>query len=192
MTNPLRDNGQINFEVVGGDLPQGGQYPYEIIWEKFDVGTSLYLEMNGSSGLPNLANQQFANNLEPGQYKINVVPMNWSCTGQSPFDTVAISKFITVPQNQDLVITNGPLINLSEYDFTDPSQLTICDIGGAGNLYVRVFNNYDGDLFFYYPTDADLIQAEKLDGQSYRLQIASSVQDGQLTVVNQEGCRLCW
>ena len=33
--NPLRDNGQINFEVVGGDLPQGGQYPYEIIWEKF-------------------------------------------------------------------------------------------------------------------------------------------------------------
>jgi len=29
-----------------------------------------------------------------------------------------------------------------------------------------------------------------LDGQSYRLQIASSVQNGQLTVVNQEGCRL--
>ena len=42
--NPLRDNGQINFEVVGGDLPQGGQYPYEITWEKFDVGTNLILK----------------------------------------------------------------------------------------------------------------------------------------------------
>jgi hypothetical protein len=188
--NPLRDNGKINFEVVGGDLPQGGQYPYEIIWEKFDVGTNAYLEMDGTNGLANLANQEFANNLTPGQYKISVIPINWTCVGQSPFDTVAISKFITVPQNQDLVITNGPLINLSEYDFTDPNQLTICDIGGAGNLYVRVFNNYDGDLSFYYPTDADLLQAEQLDGQSYRLQISSSVEDGKLTVTNQEGCRL--
>ena len=188
--NPLRDNGKINFEVVGGDLPQGGQYPYEIIWEKFDVGTNSYLEMDGTNGLPNLANQEFANNLIPGQYKISVVPINWSCVGQSPFDTVAISEFITVPQNQDLVITNGPLINLSEYDFTDPNQLTICDVGGAGNLYIRVFNNYDGNLTFYYPTEADLVQAEQLDGQSYKLQISSSVENGKLTVTNQEGCRL--
>ena len=32
--------------------------------------------MDGSSGLPNLANQQFANNLVPGQYKISIVPKN--------------------------------------------------------------------------------------------------------------------
>ena len=188
--NPLRDNGQINFDVVGGDLPQGGQYPYEITWEKFDVGTNSYLEMNGNSGLPNLANQEFANNLIPGQYKISVVPINWSCVGQSPFDTVAISKVITIPQNQDLVITNGPFIDVSEYDFTDPTQLTICDVGGAGNLYVKVFNNYDGDLTFYYPNETDLVPAEQLDGQSYRVQISQSVADGVLTVTNDEGCRL--
>ena len=188
--NPLRDNGKISFEVLGGDLPQGGQYPYVITWEKFDVGTNSYLEMNGNNGLPDLGDQEFANNLIPGQYKISVVPKNWSCPGQSPFDSVAIERFITVPQNQDLVITNGPLIDLSEYDFTDPNQLTICDEGGAGNLYIRVFNNYDGDLFFYYPTDADLVQSEKIDGQSYRLQIPNSTSDGTLTVVNQEGCRL--
>ena len=33
--NANRDDGKIQFEVVGGDLPQGGQYPYEIIWEKY-------------------------------------------------------------------------------------------------------------------------------------------------------------
>jgi hypothetical protein len=146
--------------------------------------------MNGNSGLPNLANQEFANNLVPGQYKISVVPINWSCVGQSPFDTVAISKVITIPQNQDLVITNGPFIDISEYDFTDPTQLTICDVGGAGNLYVKVFNNYDGDLTFYYPNDTDLVPAEQLDGQSYRVQISQSEADGVLTVTNDEGCRL--
>ncbi len=188
--NPLRDNGKINFEVIGGDLPQGGQYPYEITWEKFDVGTNSYLEMNGTSGLPNLANQEFANNLVPGQYKISVIPINWSCSGQSPFDTVAVSEFITVPQNDDLVITNGPVIDVSEYDFIDPNQLTICEPGGAGNLYVKVFNNYEGDLYFYYPTEANLVTAEQIDNDSYRIQISSSEAVGDLTVVNQEGCRI--
>ena len=188
--NANRDDGKIQFEVGGGQSAQGGQYPYEIIWEKLDVASGLYIEQDGNNGTNNLYMQSFANNLTPGQYKISVAPMNWGCVGISPYDNIGAVEFITVPQNQDLVITNGPLINLSEYDFTDPSQLTICDIGGAGNLYVRVFINYDGDLFFYYPTDTDLVQAEPLDGQTYRLQIASSVQNGQLTVVNQEGCRL--
>ena len=88
------------------------------------------------------------------------------------------------------MITSGPLINLSEYDFTDPNQFTICDVGGAGNLYVKVFNNYEGDLSFYYPTDTELVPAEQLDGQSYRVQISQSVADGVLTVTNEEGCRL--
>ena len=92
----------------------------------------------------------FALNLSPGQYKISVAPMNWSCVGISPYESIGAIEYITVPQNEDLVITNGPFIDVSEYDFTDPSQLTICEPGGAGNLYVKVFNNYDGELFFYY------------------------------------------
>ena len=52
--NATRDDGKIQFEVVGGDLPQGGQYPYEIIWEKFDVGSGSYLELDGTNGTQNL------------------------------------------------------------------------------------------------------------------------------------------
>ena len=188
--NATRDDGKIQFEVVGGDLPQGGQYPYEIIWEKFDVGTGSYLEQDGTNGTQNLFMQSFAFNLTPGQYKVSVAPMNWSCVGVSPYQSIGAIEYITVPQNEDLVITNGPFIDVSEYDFTDPSQLTICETGGAGNLYVKVFNNYDGELFFYYPTDADLVVKQQIDNTTYRLQITSSVESGSLTVVNQEGCRV--
>ena len=188
--NAAKDDGKIQFEVVGGDLPQGGQYPYEIIWEKFDVGTGSYLEQDGTNGQANLFMQSFAFNLTPGQYKVSVAPMNWSCVGVSPYQSIGAIEYITVPQNDDLVITNGPFIDVSEYDFTDPSQLTICEPGGAGNLYVKVFNNYDGELFFYYPTDADLVVKQQIDNTTFRLQISSSVASGTLTVVNEEGCRV--
>ena len=188
--NANRDDGKIQFEVVGGDLPQGGQYPYEIIWEKFDVGIGSYLELDGTNGTQNLFMQSFALNLTPGQYKVSVAPMNWSCVGISPYESIGAIEYITVPQNEDLVITNGPFIDVSEYDFTDPSQLTICEPGGAGNLYVKVFNNYDGELFFYYPTETDLVVKEQIDNTTFRLQISSSVASGTLTVVNAEGCRV--
>ena len=135
--NATRDDGKIQFEVVGGDLPQGGQYPYEIIWEKFDVGTGSYLELDGTNGTENLFMQSFALNLTPGQYKISVAPMNWSCVGISPYESIGAIEYITVPQNEDLVITNGPFIDVSEYDFTDPSQLTICEPGGAETYMLR-------------------------------------------------------
>jgi len=134
--------------------------------------------------------QSFAFNLTPGQYKVSVAPINWSCVGIDPYQSVGAIEYITVPQNEDLVITNGPFIDVSEYDFSDPSQTTICQPGGTGNLYVKVFNNYDGELFFYYPTDADLVVKEQIDNTTFRLQITSSVASGTLTVVNQEGCRV--
>ena len=188
--NATRDDGKIKFEVVGGDLSQGGQYPYEIIWEKFDVGSGSYLLQDGTNGQENLYMQSFAFNLTPGQYKVSVAPINWSCVGIDPYQSIGAIEYITVPQNEDLVITNGPFIDVSEYDFLDPSQITICEPGGTGNLYVKVFNNYDGELFFYYPTDADLVVKEQIDNTTFRLQITSSVASGTLTVVNQEGCRV--
>ena len=103
--------------------------------------------------------------------------MNWSCVGISPYESIGAIEYYG-PSKRGLVITNGPFIDVSEYDFTDPSQLTICEPGGAGNLYVKVFNNYDGDLFFYYPTDTDLVVKEQIDNTTFRLQISSSVASG--------------
>ncbi len=46
--------------------------------------------------------QSFAFNLIPGQYKISVAPMNWSCVGISPYESIGVIEYITVPQNEDL------------------------------------------------------------------------------------------
>ena len=75
--------------------------------------------------------------------------MNWTCVGISPYSSVGVIKYITVPANEDLAITNGPFIVSSEYDFITPGNITICDVGGSGDLYVDVFDNYDGSLEFY-------------------------------------------
>ena len=189
--NAARDDGKISFEVLGGINDSGVQWPYEIKWEKYDVGSTAYLEMDGTNGLPKISDQSFAFNLIPGQYKISVAPMNWTCTGVSPYSTVGLVKYITVPANEDLAITNGPFIVPSEYDFITPGVITICDVGGAGDLYLDVFDNYDGDLEFYYPDEITLLgTVSKIDDKTYKLGIVSSVASGTLTVVNSVGCRI--
>ena len=190
--NASKDDGLISFEINGGDLPSGGRMPFEIKWEKYDVKTAAFIEMNGTGDLPNLANQRFSNNLTPGQYRISVAPTTWLCPLKNVYDKIGLIEYITVPQNDDLVITNGPFIISSQYDFKDQTNLTICDVGGAGNLYVEVFDNYDGDLEFYYPDRAasSLLPHKKLDGKLYELPISATAATGSLTVVNEEGCQI--
>ena len=188
--NSKRDDGKIKFEVMGGESPLGSQYPYEIIWEKYDASTGNYNIQDGTNGQDNLYMQTFSNNLTPGQYKISVAPLNWDCVGVNPYESIGAIEYITVAQNEDLVITNGPVIDVSEYDFSDPNQLTICEVGGAGYLYIKVFDNYEGTLNFYYPTQNTLVPHEKIDNTSYKIQISSSVAVGDLTVENEEGCKI--
>ena len=190
--NANKDDGLISFEINGGDLPTGGRMPFEIKWEKYDVKAAVFVEMDGSSNLPNLANQRFSNNLTPGQYRISVAPTTWLCPLKNVYDKIGLIEYITVPQNDDLVITNGPFIIPSQYDFKDQTNLTICDVGGAGNLYVEVFDNYDGNLEFYYPDTAasSLLPHRKIDGKLYELPISATAATGSLTVVNEEGCQV--
>ena len=190
--NAAKDDGLISFDINGGDLPTGGVMPYEIKWEKYDVVAAAFIEMNGNGGLPDLAGQRFSNNLTPGQYRVSVAPRVWLCPLISKYANIGLIEYITVPQNDDLVVTNGPFIISSQYDFKDPTKKTICDVGGAGNLYVEIFDNYEGDLEFYYPDKAptSLLPHKQLDGKLYELPIAATSATGSLTVVNEEGCQI--
>ena len=188
--NPNRDDGKIKFNVIGGTLNNSNvQYPYSVVWEKYDAGTSSYLEMDGSNGLSNLSNQEFANNLTPGQYRVTVEPINWTCTLNSIDSGIGTVKVITVPQNQDLVITNGPLIDVSEYNFTNGSS-TICESGGSGYLYVNVFNNYDGNIEFYYSDENNPVPYQQLDNTTFKVEISESFEIADLIIKNEEGCRV--
>ena len=190
--NAAKDDGLIDFDINGGDLPQGGIMPYEIKWEKYDVKTAAFIEMDGSGDLPNLTNQRFSNNLTPGQYKISVAPTTWLCPLKDVYEKIGLIEYITVPQNQDLAITNGPFIIPSQYDFKDPLASTICDIGGKGRLYVEVFDVADGNLEFYYPDNSStsLLSHKPVDGNLYELPIDATSATGSLTIVNEEGCQI--
>ena len=43
---------------------------FEIKWEKYDVKTAGFIEMDGSGDLPNLSNQRFSNNLTPDNIEL--------------------------------------------------------------------------------------------------------------------------
>ena len=96
---------------------------------------------------------------------------------------------ITVPQNQDLVITNAPLIDVSEYNFTNGSS-TICESGGSGYLYVNVFNNYDGNIEFYYSDENNPVPYQQLDNTTFKVEISESFEIADLIIKNEEGCRV--
>jgi hypothetical protein len=161
--DPERDNGKIKFNVKGGNYIDGNNtisYPYTVQWEKYDTPTGLYIVMDGTNGLQDLSNQEFANDLLPGQYRVTVEPSDWDCTVNSIDSGIGITKVIIVPQNDDLIITNGPLIDVSEYNFTDGSD-NICKVGGSGYLYVNVFNNYEGEISFDYE-NVPLTQVDRM------------------------------
>ena len=58
--------------------------------------------------------------------------------------------------------TNGPLIDVSEYNFTDGSD-NICKVGGSGYLYVNVFNNYEGEISFWAKVSSEQNSGDVLD-----------------------------
>ena len=91
--------------------------PYEIKWEKYSPAVPGWVEMDGTGTLPKLTGL-YAGNLTPGQYRISVAPRRWVCTTVDKYDKIGLIKYITVEQNDDLVITNGPYIIPSQYDFT--------------------------------------------------------------------------
>ena len=144
--------------------------------------------MDGTNGLQDLSNQEFANDLVSGQYRVTIEPTDWECSVNSIDSGIGITKVIVVPQNDDLIITNGPMIDVSQENFTDGSS-TICDVGGQGFLYLNVFNNQEGELVFEYEGENAVSQA--LDNTLYKVRIQNTVERGVLTINNvQTLCRL--
>ena len=81
---------------------------------KYDSASGSYVLMDGTNGLQDLSNQEFANDLVSGQYRVTIEPTDWECSVNSVDSGIGITKVIVVPQNDDLIITNGPLIDVSE------------------------------------------------------------------------------
>ena len=163
--------GQIGIEITGG------LRPFEVSW--FFKNPNLADTTNQVfQPLPQYTNQTFLNDLEAGVYRVEIRSANENCNGVETVYTYA-SEDIELLPNPELYIVSGPFVD------TD-----LCE-GSPGRLTVEVFDNNQGELFFYY--ENELIQLEdnpQVNAQTYTLLIPSPVENGKLQIVNEEGCSI--
>ena len=167
----------------GGEIGvtiNGGLRPFEINWFKQDpsILSSLSNTDQGFVLLPQFKNQTFLNNLDAGMYRVEVASLNDNCEGEGSVYTFA-SQDIEVIPNPDLYILSGPFIENQD----------LCN-GLPGKVTVEIFDNNQGELFFYY----EEVLLEKDENQrtpnTYTLLVENPVPSGTLKIVNEEGCTI--
>ena len=163
--------GQIGVEVTGG------LRPFEINWYLKDPNQITNTSTNqGFELLPQYANQAVLSGLDAGVYKIEVRSLNNNCSGAESIYTF-VSEIIEVLPNPDLFIVSGPFVDAD-----------LCG-GNPGRLSIEVFDNNQGELFFYY--EGEQIQEEdnpQVNEQTHTLLIHTPVENGTLRIVNEQGC----
>ena len=164
------DGGSIGIEVVGG------LRPFEINW--FRQTTNTETSSVAYLPIPEFRNQTHMSGLEPANYKVEIQSLNEMCDGYASAYTF-YEEIITVEQNPDLFIVSGPFIDAD-----------IC-AGNPGRIAVEVFNNNQGELFFYY--NGEQVQVEdnpQVNEQTHTLLIDTPVENATLQIINEQGCSL--
>jgi len=164
------DNGAIGIEVMGG------LRPYEIRWFYQEPGIQLFEEQ------VELRNRTIINNSATGVYRYEISSLQDSCPDTATAEErlfTYLEGTVTLTPNPDLFILSGPFIENQD----------LCS-GLPGKITVEVFDNNQGDLFFYYED----ILLEKDDDQrtpnTYTVFVENPVDSGFLKIVNEEGCSI--
>ena len=159
--------------IIGIDV-LGGYRPFEINWFKQNIDATSA----AFTTLPNHKNKTYLSGLEPANYKLVIQSLNENCGGQaSPY--IFHEEIITVESNPDLYFVSGPFIDAD-----------IC-AGKPGRIAVEIFDNNQGELFFYY--DGKQVQKEnntQVNEQTHTLLIDSPKETATLKIVNEQGCSL--
>ena len=168
---PKCDSGGFNGKIAIELTP--GQLPYTIKWYAEDL--TLFATGNGYRELPGYENSIYLENLLPGNYKIVITSDNNPCgTGQNQY--TYYEEIIQVTPNRELYIMNGP--------FVDEDLCT----GQRGKIIVDVFDNYNGNLTFYY--DGQIVNAISTDDRGWMVTITDAKESADLEIVNEEGCKI--
>ena len=168
------EGGKIGITVTGG------LRPFEINWYKQDpsITSSSTNSNQGFILLPEFKNQTIINELTDGIYKVEVTSLNNDCQGNGSVYTFA-SENIEVLPNPDLYILSGPFIENQD----------LCN-GLPGKVTVEVFDNNQGDLFFYYENVLLETDENQRTPNTYTLLIEDPVATGILKIINAEGCAI--
>ena len=148
----------------------GGKIPYNIVWEREIPGTA--------TGNPNptysIIGQNIlrVNNLMEGRYRLTVTSNLFSCSDSNP--AYKFQAIYTVRTQNSIRILEAPVLDSS-----------LCG-GNKGTLTVKVIDDNDGPVSFYY--NGALANADDLGGNNYLVYIDNYVPDGLLNIVNEFGC----
>ncbi len=147
----------------------GGNRPYDILWEKEEAGTT-----NNPAPVftPLGQNITLLNGLEVGRYRLTVTSTINGCTQIDP--SYFYKEIITLNKTESLQLLDGPYFDQS-----------LC-LGNPGSISVSIFNNQGGDLSFYY--ENVLMPSVKTGIDTYAVQIANPLENATLNVVNNQGC----
>lgn len=170
-------------EQGGGEIGvniRGGLRPFEVNWYKLtpSQSTTDSLTSNAKEALPQFKNQTYLQNLDSGTYQIEINALNESCTGQGSIYTTYVEN-ITVLPNAELYIVSGPFIDSD-----------LCS-NLPGRVSIEIFDNNQSELFFYY--NGELVQEEsnpQQNEQTHTLLIDNPTENGNLKIINAQGCEL--
>ena len=167
-------NGQIGVEI------SGGLRPYTIEWfkEQITSATDLVSATNSLIPLPNFTNRTYLNNLDAGKYKLIIRSQNSECPENNIASNNYYEEVIIVPNNKELYIVEGPVIVDDD----------LCR-GLPGRVYVKVFDNLQGKLAFYYNNEIlSLAEDQPSNEGEYFLLLEKPVDQADFLVSNEEGC----
>ena len=170
-------NGKIGVKISGGVAP------YTITWYKEVVSEATQTQSATTSfvELTEARNTTALNDLSPGKYKLEIKAEVSDCEGDKENERLLTHvEFINVPKTADLLITDGPFIDED-----------LCK-GEPGRLYVEVFNNYEGQLNFYYNGEAIGVDQEVVNKKegAYTLIVEKPVSLSELVITNSDGCEV--
>lgn len=167
------DKGTIGISI------DGGIQPFEVRWYLFDPESIV--NGNSTDGLKHLSahdNQTLLDEVPVGIYRLEVKAPNTKCTSGT-----SVYSYYT----EDIEITPNPTLHILSGPFIED---TICK-GKPGRVTIEIFDNNQGNLYFYYEGKAIQKEAfEQINEQTYTLLIENPLEEGELEILNAEGCSI--
>ena len=165
-------DGQIGIQVNGGARPYTIQW-YQLVLPTIEGEIAQYVEMEQWS------NRFHLTDLSPGKYKFIVSTQGVECppgTSMPPYNY--LEEIIDIEPNNELRLLSGPFI---DEDFCQ---------GLPGRILVKIFDNNQEGLLFYYNNQQLKVDENQIDESVYTLLVDQPVEEAILQIVNADGCVL--
>ena len=155
-------DGAINISIAGGISP------YTIKWDK-EIPP---IDNSATPTYENIGNNLLAiNNLSSGRYRLTITSSFIACNNE---EIRSLTKFYEMRSPETIKLIEGPFLNKS-----------LC-LGEPGTIQVKLFDSNSDEFSFYY--DSQIVTGIPIGNDFYEVIIDSPIEEGELIVINENGC----